>query len=127
MEGNPDTVAWLFGPGTVIDYPVMRADDYNYYLCHLPDGTYHVNGSLFIDFNCAPDFSDRLTVIYGHHMKSGQMFRSLTKYKEQAYYREHPYLTLYTEKNETKRIELLYGCVIDAREWQQRAFSYMLL
>jgi len=123
---NPDAVAWLHSPGTVIDYPVMRAKDYNQYLRHLPDGTYNSNGSLFIDFNCAPDFSDSLTVIYGHNMRSGQMFGSLAGYKEQAYYQAHPYLTLYTEKKETRRIDLLYGCVIDAKEWQERAFSYQV-
>ena len=121
---SPDAVAWLSCPGTAIDYPVMRAADYNQYLRHLPDGTYNVNGSLFIDFNCAFDFSDKLTVVYGHNMKSGQMFGSLAKYKEQAYYQEHPYFLLYTPGNGERRIDLLYGCVISVEDWQERAFSY---
>ena len=79
---NDDSAAWLYSPGTDIDYPVMKADDYSYYLSHLPDGTYNVNGTLFIDYNNAPDFTDQLTVIYGHHMRSGQMFGSLKGYKE---------------------------------------------
>ena len=120
---NKDAVAWLFSPNTVIDYPVMRADDYSYYLEHLPDGTKNANGSLFIDYNCASDFSDQLTVIYGHHMKSGSMFGSLTKYKNQRYYEEHPFLYLYTEK-ENYRIELIYGFVIDAEQWREQAFMY---
>ncbi|MDR2686527.1 MAG: class B sortase, partial [Oscillospiraceae bacterium] len=50
---NPDTAAWLYSPGTAIDYPVMRAREYDYYLRHLPDGAYNKNGTLFIDYNCA--------------------------------------------------------------------------
>ena len=120
---NSDSIAWLYCPDTVIDYPVMRADDYNYYLHHLPDGTANANGTLFIDYNCAPDFSDRLTVIYGHHMGSGKMFGGLKGYKDQSYYEEHPYMYLYTEKG-NYRIDLLYGCVIGAGEWRDRAFMY---
>ena len=120
---NKDATAWLYCPSTVIDYPVMKADDYAYYLNHLPDGTYNVNGSLFIDYNCAPDFSDPLTIIYGHHMKSGSMFGSLKGYKEQKYFDEHPYIYLYTQEG-NYRIELLYGCVIGAGQWRERAFMY---
>ena len=120
---NPDAAAWLYSPGTAIDYPVMRADDYSYYLRRLPDGTHNANGSLFIDYNCAPDFSGPLTVIYGHHMKSGSMFGSLKGYKDQGYYEKHPAMQLYTPQGEY-RIELLYGCVIGAGQWRERAFMY---
>ena len=120
---NRDAAAWLYNPGTVIDYPVMRAADYSYYLTHLPDGTENANGALFIDYNNAPDFSGKLTVIYGHHMKSGKMFGSLKGYKTQGYYDEHPHMLLYTPQG-NYRIELLYGCVIDAGQWRERAFMY---
>ncbi len=120
---NEDCAAWLHCPDTVIDYPVMAADDYVYYLDHLPDGRRNANGSLFIDYNNAPDFSEALTVIYGHHMRSGRMFASLAKYKSQSYYDEHPYIYLYTDI-ENFRLDLIYGCVMDAGDWQQGAFMY---
>jgi sortase B len=120
---NKDAAAWLCSPGTVIDYPVMKADNYSYYLRRLPDGTENANGSLFIDYNNAPDFSEPLTVIYGHHMKSGRMFGSLKGYKDQGYYAKHPYMYLYTEQG-NYRIELLYGFVIGAGQWRERAFMY---
>jgi len=119
---NKDAATWLYCPGTVIDYPVMKADDYDYYLHHLPDGTQNANGSLFIDYNCAADFSDPLTIIYGHHMKSGSMFGSLKGYKEQGYFEEHPYMYLYTQQG-NYRIDLIYGCVIGAGQWRERAFT----
>jgi len=120
---NPDAAAWLYCPDTAIDYPIMRANDYSYYLRRLPDGTNNVNGSLFIDYNCAPDFSDRLTVIYGHNMRSGQMFGSLKGYKGQEYFEKHPFMYLYTQAG-NYRIDLLYGCVIGVGQWRERAFMY---
>jgi sortase B len=120
---NGDAVAWLYCPDTAIDYPVMKASDYSYYRSHLPSGEKNSGGALFIDYNCAPDFSDRLTIIYGHHMKSGTMFGSLLEYKKQAYYEAHPFMYLYT-KQKDYRIELLYGCVIDAKKWSEGGFMY---
>jgi len=120
---NNDAAAWLYCPGTAIDYPVMKTNDYNYYLTHLPDGTENANGSLFIDYNCASDFSGKLTVIYGHHMRSGSMFGSLKRYKEQAYYEKHPFMYLYTEQG-NYRIELIYSCVVSAGQWGERGFMY---
>jgi len=120
---NTDAVAWLYCPDTLIDYPVMSATDYNYYLNRLPNGTFNANGSLFIDYNNAQDFSDRLTVIYGHHMQSKAMFGSLVGYKSQRYYNEHPYMYLYTEQG-NYRIDLVYGCVIAAGQWRERAFMF---
>jgi len=121
---SENAAAWLYSPGTPIDYPVMQADDYSYYLYHLADGTLNVNGSIFIDYNTPSDFSGDLTVLYGHHMKSGEMmFGSLEGYKKQEYYKEHPYMYLYTE-NENYRIDILYGFTIGAGQWRDRAFMY---
>ena len=120
---NKDSVAWLYSPNTVIDYPVMKAADYSHYLYRLPDGTRNVNGTLFIDYNNPADFSSELTVIYGHHMKSGRMFGSLVGYKAQSYFDAHPYMYLYTERG-NYRIDLLYGCVIGAGQWRERAFMF---
>jgi len=120
---NEDVTAWLYCPDTRIDYPIMRATDYDWYLHHLPDGTYNANGTLFLDYNNPDDFSGRLNIIYGHHMKSGSMFGSLVGYKQQAYFGEHPYMYLYTEDG-NYRIDLVYGCVVGAGEWRERAFMY---
>lgn len=49
-------------------------------------------------------------IIYGHNMKNGTMFSSLTKYKSQSYYDEHPVLYLYTPDGDY-RIELIAGFV----------------
>ena len=121
---NPDAAAWLFLPDSPIDYPIMRADDYSWYLNHLADGTRNANGALFLDYNCPQDFSGALSVIYGHNMKSDKMFGSLDEYKKQPYYEEHPYMYLYTADDGNYRINLLYGCVVGANQWRERAFMF---
>lgn len=100
QAGSPDTVAWITGEDTPIDYPVMHTDNNEYYLSHLYSGEENRYGALFAD--C------RNTVIYGHNMKNDAMFGSLMGYKEQAYYEEHPTMTLYTPDGDYT-IELLSG------------------
>ena len=106
----PDVVGWLYCEGTPINYPVMQSDDNDYYLRRLPDGTYNTAGSLFADYRCGDIGETSNYIIYGHNMKNGTMFSSLTKYKSQAYYDEHPVLYLFTPEADYK-IELIAGFV----------------
>lgn len=108
----PDIQAWIRNPGTQLDYPVVQGEDNAYYLDHLPDGTANRNGSVFMDWRNQEDFSDPLTVLYGHHIRGGRMFSSLDGYKEQAYYEEHPCLYLYTP-DAVYCVELLAGVILD--------------
>ena len=105
---NPDVVAWLYSEDTVINYPICQGEDNAYYLRHLVDGTYNLNGCLFIDCENKKDFSDHNTIVYGHHMASGKMFASLIKYADQDYFEEHPVMYLETEDKEYK-VELFSG------------------
>ena len=109
---NGDVVAWLYGPDTPLNYPVVQADDNAYYLYRLLDGSWNNNGTPFLDCRNAPDFSDGNSVIYGHHMRSGDMFAYLVKYKEQSYYDAHPYFYL-TTPTRNYRVDLFAGCVVE--------------
>lgn len=93
-EVNENIIAWIYSPDTVIDYPVVQGMDNDYYLRHLADGTYNLNGCLFIDYRNDPNLLDRNTYIYGHHMQSGKMFASIVRYSEQDYYEEHKVIYL---------------------------------
>ena len=106
----PNAVGWLYCDGTPINYPVMQSDDNDYYLRRLPDGTYNTAGSLFADYRCGELGESNNYIIYGHNMKNGTMFSSLTKYKSQSYYGEHPVLYLYTPEG-NYQIELIAGFV----------------
>ena len=111
-QQNGDVVAWLYGADTGLNYPVVQADDNDYYLYRLLDGSYNKNGTLFVDAACKADFSGRNTIIHGHHMRSGAMFGHLVEYKKQAFYDAHPYLYLMTPE-QTYRVDLFAGVVVD--------------
>ena len=92
----PDIIGWLTCEGTAIDYPVMGSRDNADYLRRLPDGAYSYSGSLFADCACSRDFTDPVTVIYGHNMQDDTMLGTLPRYGEQDYYEAHPALWLLT-------------------------------
>lgn len=120
---SADAIGWLYSPDTPIDYPVMRAEAYDQYLHHLPDGTYNESGTPFLDSHHAPDLNGKLSVIYGREAPGDQMFSSLLHYKTQAYYEAHPDLRLYTKQG-SYTIELLYGYTIEPGQWRERAFMF---
>jgi len=109
---NPDVVGWLAAKGTEIDYPVVWGKDNDFYLHHLFTGESNKLGSIFMDYRNHSDFSDKNTIIYGHNMKDGSMFSSLTKYKDQWYYDSFPTMLLYTPVGKFT-IELFAGIVVD--------------
>ena len=105
---NPQIIGWICSPDTVINYPVVRGDDNEYYLYHLADGTYNRNGCPFMDVKNRADFSDENTLIYGHHMQNGTMFAGISWYADQSYYDAHPVLYLFTPEK-TYRLEAFSG------------------
>ncbi|MBZ4665144.1 class B sortase [Mahella sp.] len=109
---NPDVVGWLTAEDTAIDYPVVQGKDNDFYLRHLFTGERNKLGSIFMDYRNNSDFSDKNTVIYGHNMKDGSMFSSLTKYKDQRYYDNFSTMLLYTPAGDFT-IELFAGIVVD--------------
>ena len=82
QKKNPDIYGWLQIPGTDISYAVLQSQkDDAFYLDHDELGKYNVNGVLFSEHTYNKnDFSDKVTAIYGHHLKSGAMFGNLQKY-----------------------------------------------
>lgn len=67
QEINPDIVGWIYIEGTEINYPVVQGNDNQYYLKHLFSGEWNGSGCIFLDSRNRVDFSDRHSIIYGHH------------------------------------------------------------
>lgn len=121
---NEDIVGWIYCDGTVINYPVVRANDNTFYLNHLFDKSINSSGCIFLDSRNKSDFLDQHSIIYGHHMKNNTMFSSLIGYKSQEYYDEHPQMLLITpEKN--YKIEIFAGYVssIEDNAWDLKFSS----
>ena len=94
---NPDVVGWIYQKDTIINYPIMRGSDNDQYLHSDINKKYSVSGSIFMDYRNSGDFSDFNTIVYGHHMHDGSMFKSLRGYtKETDYYKDHKTFELIT-------------------------------
>ncbi len=100
---NPDIIGWITILDTNIDYPVLQSPtDDDFYMDHNSDGRYSSNGSIFSDheYNAA-DFSDPVTILYGHHMASGAMFGRLQKYySDPDFWEPDHYIHIYTPERE---------------------------
>lgn len=89
---NNDLVGWIEMADSV-DYPVLWRDN-SYYMDHDFYGNYSQSGSIFLDARNNADMSDSHILIYGHNMRSGEMFGDLDRYREQDYLCEYPIITL---------------------------------
>ncbi len=98
---NSDICAWLHIPSISVSYPVLQGENNNTYLRHLPDGTYNVGGSIFIDERCKNDFTSPVTVVYGHYMNNGTMFGRLKKFLDNSFLKTNKNFKIYTPEKET--------------------------
>ncbi len=99
---NPETVAWIKIPGTIIDYPVMRSGidrEENFYINHNSEGKPHRAGAIYMQKINRADFSDPNTVLYGHNMGNGSMFSWLHQYKKKAFFNENRTIIVYTPEH----------------------------
>lgn len=92
---NPDIIAWLYLPGTVIDYPVVQGQDNDFYLSHTADLQKNASGAIFADYR-SDLLEDKNTTLYGHNMKDDSMFHEMLSFQDQEFYEAHPYFYLYT-------------------------------
>lgn len=91
-----DIYAWICIPGTDIDYPVVqREGDNTYYLDHTIEGKKKAEGAIFTEDYNNKDFQDPHTVIYGHNMKNGSMFRQLHKFEDRKFFQENNEVLIY--------------------------------
>ena len=93
---NKKLIGGLKIDDTNIDYPVMQTTDNTYYLDHNYNQEYDKNGSIFLDYNCSVYPRSTNMIVYGHHMKSGNMFGNLQKYAKESYGKKHSIITFDT-------------------------------
>lgn len=100
---NEDIYAWLYIPDSgsdaieAIDFPVLQhPTDNSHYLNYNLDGSKGYPGCIYTENYNKKDFTDPLTVIYGHVMDTtGSMFAGLHKFRDSEYLEEHPYIYIY--------------------------------
>ena len=112
---NEDIYGWITIPGTRVDYPIVQhPTDDMYYLDHTIEGKKGYPGSIYTEMISAKDFSDFNTVIYGHNMKDGTMFKDLHKFEKEAFFQEHDTIDIYTE-TEHKVYKIFAAVLFDDR------------
>ena len=102
QETNDELYAWLKVPGTRVNYPVAQsATDDEFYLHHDYRKNYLFAGTLYTEFCNKKDFTDPITVIYGHNMyaSEGTMFTTLHNFEDAAFFDAHKTFTIYTPKH----------------------------
>ena len=98
---NPDIYAWIYIPGTNIDYPILQhPEEKSYYLNHNIDGSEGYPGCIYTQNVNSTDWTDPNTVIYGHNMNNGSMFHDLHRFEDAVFFDETQYLFINTpERN----------------------------
>ena len=71
-----------------VNEAVVRKDN-TYFLTHDAEGKRNSNGAIFLDSGISLLTRPYTLILYGHNMKSGNMFGRLKKYKEKAYFGKH--------------------------------------
>lgn len=95
---NPDIYAWIKIPDTDISYAVLQRDgddDQEYYSKHSENGAYYSGGSIFSQSYNRKDFSDPMTVLYGHNLRNGRMFAQLNDFSDAEVFESHRYIYVY--------------------------------
>ncbi len=124
QKENEEIIGWLEIEDTNINYPVLQANNNDYYLTHNYKKEKASTGSLFLDkdFNLNAGSSNYL--IYGHRNKQGLMFEDLMKYAKEDFYKEHTKIRFTTTKDDSiyEILSVFYSRVYYKSE--QNVFRY---
>lgn len=124
LQENPDFAGWITIEGTKVDYPVMltRADA-DYYLKRNFKGQDDINGTLFMDARTNLTRRSTNILIYGHNMKSGEMFGGLKKYLQEDYWKQHKQISFDTIY-EKGTYEIFAVCLTQVQYQNVEGFRY---
>ena len=94
--GNTDIKAVLRIPNTDKEWIIPQGDDNNFYLRHLLNKKYNINGVPFLDGRVNLETSRKL-LIYGHNDSAIDMpFKEIQNYANEEYLKNHMYIELET-------------------------------
>jgi sortase B len=98
LKINSDTIGWiLFDPEpSEINYPLVQGRDNSEYLSRTFSANENTLGAIFLNVGNKADFSDKNSIVYGHRMKDGSMFRHLQDYDDKSFWESNPYFYIYT-------------------------------
>ena len=125
---NKDIIGWVYFTGLPqISYPVLQADDNEYYVHRTYDLSSDTSkaGCIFMDYRMADDFSSPYSIIYGHNVRDGSMLSDLARLKDQTLYDEEPYFWILTPKGSYRyQIFSIFQCHRSADVFQRSFDSW---
>ncbi len=86
-EKNEDIMAWITIPG-MLNEPVVQRDNV-FYMNHDAIGRENGNGAIFMDAWGGFQEDRQTLILYGHNMRSGQMFGRLWQYENETFWKEN--------------------------------------
>ena len=121
---NNEVVGWIQIPGTVVNFPVYQSTDNDKYLHTSAEGTYSLGGQVFMDYaNTAPGMIDGQTIIYGHHLRNGAMFKAIYDMSNQEMF-DSVTTIWYVTEDATYELEPLFLYETDASDTSVRQFTF---
>lgn len=98
---NPETIGYVYAPGTNLDEPVVQTTDNATYLDKTFEGGFQPEfGTVFMDMDNSKNFDDQLTWLFGHargsRVPDNRMFNDVNYYDDQKFFDEHPYVVIET-------------------------------
>lgn len=106
---NDEIYAWIYVPGTKIDYPVAQNEDDGHYLKYNYKNEPEFAGCIYTEKANKKDFTDPNTIFYGHNMRNGSMFQNLHKFEDEEFFDKNTEVYVYTpEKTFTYKIFAAY-------------------
>ncbi len=95
-EINSHVVGWIQIPDTHINHPILKTTNNSYYLNHDIYNHYNINGSIYMNYQNDPNFTDANTILFGHYTHSTEMFSDLKKIYDEN--RKNVTITIYREE-----------------------------
>ncbi|MGN1480003.1 MAG: class B sortase, partial [Acutalibacteraceae bacterium] len=79
-----------------IDYPIVQNEEDDYYLRRSIYKKYLFAGSIYTNKSNSKDFTDPVTVIYGHNMRNDTMFCMLHEFENKEFFDNNEFFYIYT-------------------------------
>ena len=116
MKINPDTVGWIrfYPEPSQISYPIVQGEDNERYLHETFSANENTLGAIFLNVDNSADYSDKNTIIYGHRMRDGSMFRHLQDYEDESFWKDNPYFYIYTPDGKEIAYHIYSYAVVNA-------------
>ena len=95
---NSEIYSWIYIPEAGIDEPILQsAEDVLYYSNHDASGNESANGAVYTQLLNSTDYTDNMTVIYGHNGGDDTGFSNLNLFMDPQFFNKYPYIYIYTE------------------------------